>query len=330
MLKTSVIFFLFLCFVGVSAQTVISGTLSLEEDTWEQKIYLGKVSLEEETTIVKEVTWSPITKNGSFSFQRKHISDKDAVYRLYVNPVAKVINDTILKQQDFISSKKDRIFFSKGLDANYKSSSAADAEWQKMLQYEEKIDKQKRVLSEVEIAVEDTISEAYAAKLKSYTKDSLKILLVKLIGIQQLAKKGLLDKDINENKSYYLDFLSQLKESDMQAAEYQFLSRRLAYLTQDVIVQKYQWSKTINALLGIFISGLLFFIYRLKRKQKVVLAHLSKQEKNIQILILQGKSNKEIANELFISLSTVKTHITNIYSKLKVSNRKELWERYSG
>jgi len=41
-------------------------------------------------------------------------------------------------------------------------------------------------------------------------------------------------------------------------------------------------------------------------------------------LILQGKSNKEIANELFISLSTVKTHITNIYNKLKVSSRQEL------
>ncbi|MGB7394497.1 MAG: LuxR C-terminal-related transcriptional regulator, partial [Pricia sp.] len=40
-----------------------------------------------------------------------------------------------------------------------------------------------------------------------------------------------------------------------------------------------------------------------------------------------GKSNKEIAGELFISISTVKTHITNIYGKLKVSSRKELLHR---
>ncbi|HDZ13708.1 MAG TPA: response regulator transcription factor [Pricia sp.] len=37
---------------------------------------------------------------------------------------------------------------------------------------------------------------------------------------------------------------------------------------------------------------------------------------------------KEIANELFISLSTVKTHITNIYGKLKVSGRQELLRRF--
>lgn len=51
---------------------------------------------------------------------------------------------------------------------------------------------------------------------------------------------------------------------------------------------------------------------------------LSKQEKAIKNLIISGKSNKEIANELFISLSTVKTHITNIYSKLNISSRQDL------
>ncbi|NHF60928.1 response regulator transcription factor [Flavobacteriaceae bacterium TP-CH-4] len=55
---------------------------------------------------------------------------------------------------------------------------------------------------------------------------------------------------------------------------------------------------------------------------------LSKQEQNVQQLILQGKSNKQIAEELFISLSTVKTHITNIYNKLQVSGRKELLQRH--
>jgi DNA-binding NarL/FixJ family response regulator len=41
-------------------------------------------------------------------------------------------------------------------------------------------------------------------------------------------------------------------------------------------------------------------------------------------MIIEGKSNKEIAKELFISLSTVKTHITNIYKKLNLSNRSDL------
>ncbi|MGB3150255.1 MAG: LuxR C-terminal-related transcriptional regulator, partial [Maribacter sp.] len=160
--------------------------------------------------------------------------------------------------------------------------------------------------------------------LKAYTKDSLKILLVKLIGIQQLAKKGLLDRDIAKNQDYYLKLLAELKESDMQPAEYQFLSRRLAYLTQDVVTEKYKRSKAINILLIIIVAGLSVFVYRFKKRQSYIPIGLSKQEKNVQSLILEGKSNKEIANELFISLSTVKTHITNIYGKLKVANRSEL------
>ncbi len=52
--------------------------------------------------------------------------------------------------------------------------------------------------------------------------------------------------------------------------------------------------------------------------------HLTIQEKNIVHLINEGKRNKEIANELSISLSTVKTHTNNIYKKLGVNSRSKL------
>ena len=48
---------------------------------------------------------------------------------------------------------------------------------------------------------------------------------------------------------------------------------------------------------------------------------LSKREQEILALILEGKSNQDIADELFISISTIKTHIYNIYRKLGVKNR---------
>lgn len=52
--------------------------------------------------------------------------------------------------------------------------------------------------------------------------------------------------------------------------------------------------------------------------------------KELQILeqICLGKSNKEIASLNFIEVSTVKTHINNIYFKLGVNNRKEAMELY--
>lgn len=51
---------------------------------------------------------------------------------------------------------------------------------------------------------------------------------------------------------------------------------------------------------------------------------ITKQEKKIVLLIVQGKSNKEIASELSISTSTVKTHINNIFKKIGISSRSEL------
>ncbi len=51
---------------------------------------------------------------------------------------------------------------------------------------------------------------------------------------------------------------------------------------------------------------------------------LTIQESKIYKLIKMKYSNKEIATELNISVSTVKTHVNNIYKKLGISSRKEL------
>lgn len=61
---------------------------------------------------------------------------------------------------------------------------------------------------------------------------------------------------------------------------------------------------------------------RLSKKQKHVLHDdLTKRENEILLLIAQGNSNQEIANTLFITLKTVKTHVSNILAKLDVDDR---------
>lgn len=50
---------------------------------------------------------------------------------------------------------------------------------------------------------------------------------------------------------------------------------------------------------------------------------LTKREAEVLLLISKGLKDREIAEHLFISLSTVKTHTRNIYKKLKVRNRTE-------
>ncbi|OEL05165.1 response regulator [Staphylococcus casei] len=48
---------------------------------------------------------------------------------------------------------------------------------------------------------------------------------------------------------------------------------------------------------------------------------LSKRESEVLAEMTKGKTNKEIAEALFVSEKTVKTHVSHIFSKLQVSDR---------
>lgn len=48
---------------------------------------------------------------------------------------------------------------------------------------------------------------------------------------------------------------------------------------------------------------------------------LTKQELLVLKIMSQGLSNKQIAQVLFISTLTIKTHLQNIYLKLEVNNK---------
>jgi len=50
---------------------------------------------------------------------------------------------------------------------------------------------------------------------------------------------------------------------------------------------------------------------------------LTERETDVLLLIAQGLRNEEIANKLFLSISTIKTHTRNIFVKLDVRNRIE-------
>lgn len=54
------------------------------------------------------------------------------------------------------------------------------------------------------------------------------------------------------------------------------------------------------------------------------ISKLTQRENEIAGLIRKGKSNKEIASELFLSEGTVKNHITNILSKLELRDRTQI------
>ena len=61
---------------------------------------------------------------------------------------------------------------------------------------------------------------------------------------------------------------------------------------------------------------------RMRAPKKMELhEELTNREMEILLLMTEGKSNQEIADVLFISLKTVKVHVSNILSKLNVQDR---------
>ena len=57
--------------------------------------------------------------------------------------------------------------------------------------------------------------------------------------------------------------------------------------------------------------------------------NLTKREREILFYLLSGKTNKEVATILKISLNTVNNHVANIYDKSGVKNRVELVNKFS-
>ena len=60
-----------------------------------------------------------------------------------------------------------------------------------------------------------------------------------------------------------------------------------------------------------------------KEEEASAFAHLSQQEKHVLLLVSEGKTNREIAKNLFLGEGTVRNYVSSILSKLGVNNRAE-------
>jgi DNA-binding CsgD family transcriptional regulator len=60
-------------------------------------------------------------------------------------------------------------------------------------------------------------------------------------------------------------------------------------------------------------------------KPFMMLNELTNQQNKVVDLLMLGKTNKDIAKDLFVTEKTVKFHITNIFKSLNVKNRNQLF-----
>ena len=135
------------------------------------------------------------------------------------------------------------------------------------------------------------------------------------------------ENDLPEKPDFYEGLYSKLKNSNEISPYFSEFEQTLflaGILNQN---QSRNWPFWMIGLA--VLTGIVFLLLK-KKSQKnkgfseSKIAQLSNQERRVFELLKTGKTNKEISNELNIGLSTVKSHIHKIYSKLGIKSRKEV------
>ncbi|MGC6429705.1 MAG: response regulator transcription factor [Jejuia sp.] len=137
--------------------------------------------------------------------------------------------------------------------------------------------------------------------------------------------------DLTSNK-YYNDVLERLNEkypNSPYTRQYQSeIEADIYSITPREATSSFNWIYALIILLLVSVVVNFWFIkkHRAKKnsKSKTNKEQLTKQEQKVLDLILEERTNKEIAEALFVSLSTVKTHVNNLYKKLNVNSRDNL------
>lgn len=179
----------------------------------------------------------------------------------------------------------------------------------------------------------------YFNRMKSFSTEQAlspanRLITMELLALSQTYRRFRKD-DFRIDPSFYRKL-----EDDLTTSASSYLSRyqeELAGLdeTGKPTAPSLLWLVILLGATTLFFAGLSGWLWRRNRElgrsaeeQADPFAELTPQELRITELIAAGQTNSQIAETLFISLSTVKKHINHIYGKMGVADREKLKELY--
>lgn len=351
-MRTTFVFILFfMAVMGTKAQYAFSGYV--DNDRWHENVYLSVIEdyrklfgVYSEQIIAKIKTDSL----GRFVFRGNQLDTKNKIYRIHVDSCpdneqeANHFNGHCEDSKEvlFIASNKDTISFPFSFGSqmfcsiestNQKSNLFVkiDSLREEMrfdfAQYRSeasrKLNNKKwfTTLHEFGKQLNEPLGELYIYAFLSDRSNRLHDYYI---------------EDLKTN-AYYDDLLTRLTAqypNSLYTRQYKAeLNSDKFIISEDDTSTRFNWTALLYIALAI--SLLINFWFLLKQKKQPnnrtedPKAQLTKQEQNILNLLLDNKSNKEIADTLFVSLSTVKTHVNNIYRKLNVQSRSEIKNLFS-
>ena len=338
--------FLFILLLFLSQKAISQYSISGYLDTPDKgkRVYLSLLEFNSLNGISeKQILSSTLTDSlGYFSFEGSLLSEKHALYRIYANinegieGIEKYETEDLKNFHNFIFTNNDTIVFEKNKKFWFSSETNTNSINKQLGEYEQYVLKLRKEFAEIQNKeMINQSSSQMLFELKSYIFQKKAHPLISLILIGTLPPSAI-KLDLKKDPKFY----SQLQENLNNYYGNSFYAIQfkdfLADLNKEETQQELTFYRRISYGLGVLCILLIivigFLIIKLKqisnKNYEVTDFNLTSQEETVAELILNDKSNKEIATELFISLNTVKTHIRNLYAKLEVSNRGEFVEKY--
>ena len=316
------IFFVFIItgncvFANADSAGIVAGKLIID-NSWVPKVYLSRISnLNEMYTMSGKmiVAETPLDSLGNFHFDLGFLTNEESLLRIHLvkkgNPVTTlVIGGRNENHFFFIANNKSKISIenikSEGLFGNVKIAGSPStvifnrineiADYPNLLNYDSiPIEKQ---------YVEKAVNE----RLKQLA-DTCQNPLVSLYALH----KSNFETDYSQNKEFYHSYIKKWEAN--KSSYFRAFRKQLP-------IQLRNWDAVFSIIIFILLGVGMGFYIRYRRDSKF--DKLSVQERKIFSLIQQGATNQEISAQCHIEVSTVKTHVSNIFSKLKVKSRKEI------
>lgn len=344
MIRTLAFLVLALTIFPISAQYSFSGTVS--EENGGKVIYLSLVEDYRKSSriyldqIVKKAT---VDSTGFFQFKGNNLLNENRIYRIHLDDcLDNADSNHYLGQCSssesvlFVANNNDVVQFPTSFEnqalctiqsTNPKSSFLLEVESLK----EEMIFDFTNYISETNKKLN---SRKWFHTLQEFGKNTneplVELYLFDFLSDRKNETYSFYLNDILKN-DYYSNLLERLKNSYPNAIFTQQYEAEIATDKQLATFKgqkswSWKWTLLILFLISACLNAYLLITKRKnsKAKNKSLVEKLTPQEQKIVAQILQDKSNKEIASSMFVSHSTIKTHINNLYKKLGVSTRGEI------
>ena len=304
------------------SQPGIKGKLVIDTTIWAPTGYLSLIpdfdkmyTMSNDLIIDKAV----IDATGNFTFNTQYLPNEDVLIRFHVSKKGDLPASLIIGGKDenhffFIANRNSIITITDTYGSEFLKDIILSGYYpNQTLQNVDMVASYLDTASFIgPIIKTELIRNAIFEKLRTIA-DTCSNPLVSLYALY----KSKFERNYSVNQQFYKSFL------------YKWRHQKNSYFLEFRKKLPSSWFKGTSSLFVGLISLIIGFLiclsyFKLFKKKQNLLQDLSVQERKIFTLLLEGKSNKEISEILLIGLSTVKSHVNSIYSKLDINSRKDL------